>query len=83
MRTAPARKPREAPPPAPYLRSPNGVPARLKRTSRTTIDGRWLYRLDYGNVIGTQEWTLEQLVAMPGVRWMQRRPKDLNEPEQP
>lgn len=76
------RKPREEPPPAPYLRSSGGVPARLKRTSRTDPTGRlWLYRLDYGDVVGSQEWTVPQLVALDGVKWYQRCPSDLREIE--
>jgi hypothetical protein len=76
------RKPREEPPPAPYIRSASGTPARLKRTSRTDPTGRlWLYRLDYGDVVGTQEWTLPQLLALDGVRWLKRCPSDLVERE--
>tara|TARA_S200002703_G_scaffold113229_1_gene98735 strand:+ start:3736 stop:3945 length:210 start_codon:yes stop_codon:yes gene_type:complete len=36
------------------------VGAKLKKTSRTR-DGLWLYRLDYGNIVGNQEWTLPDL----------------------
>ena len=55
------RKPREAPPPHPYVVSNHAkVGARIKKTSRTR-DGLWLYRLDYGNIVGTQEWTLPEL----------------------
>ena len=55
------RKPREAPPPHPYIVSNYAkVGARIKKTSRTR-DGLWLYRLDYGNIVGTQEWTLPEL----------------------
>lgn len=70
------RKPREAPPPAKYVRSVGGVPARVKKTSKTTDDGRWLYRLDYGNVVGTQLWTLSELEAS-GVKWLKIKPRDL------
>lgn len=75
-----SRKPREEPPPAPYLRSKNGTAAQLRRTSHTDLTGRlWLYRLDYGDVVGTQTWTLPELLALDGVRWLQRRPKELKE----
>ena len=68
------RKPREAPPPAPYLVSLHGhVGARLKKTSRTR-DGMWLYRLDYGNVVGTQEWTLPELERI--AKWRKNPPHD-------
>ena len=62
MRRQPRRrKPREAPPPHPYIVSNNVcVGARLKKTSRTR-NGLWLYRLDYGNIVGTHEWTLPDL----------------------
>jgi len=77
-----ARKPREQPPQGPYLRSRNGVPARLRKTTRTDPTGRlWLYRLDYGNVVGTQEWTVPELEKLDGVRWLQRCPPDLRELE--
>ena len=76
----PGRKPREEPPPAPYLRSAGGTPAEIRKTTRTDPTGRlWLYRLHYGVVLGTREWTLPQLLALPGVRWLQRRPSDLVE----
>lgn len=73
-------KPREEPPPGPYLRSAGGTPAELHRTTRTDHTGRlWIFRLDYGNVLGTQEWTLPQLLQLPGLTWLQRRPRDLPE----
>lgn len=76
-REEPKRKPREAPPPGWFLRSKGGTPAELVRTSRTTSDGRWLYRLRYNETTGSQEWTSEQLQALDGVRWFDRRPKGL------
>lgn len=79
------RKPREEPPPAPYLRSCNGTPARVRKTSRVDITGRlWLYRLDYGDVVGSQEWTMPQLLQLADegkLRWLQRCPSDLREIE--
>jgi len=61
MRRRPRRKPRETPPPHPYIVSNYAnVGAKIKKTSRTR-DGLWLYRLDYGNIVGTQEWTLPEL----------------------
>lgn len=71
------RKPQEAPPPAPFVRSCSGTPARLRRTSRTDATGRlWLYRLDYGDVVGTRTWTLPELQALD-LQWLKRRPRDL------
>lgn len=61
MRRGQRRKPREAPPPHPYVVSNRAsVGARIKKTGYTR-DGLWLYRLDYGNIVGTQEWTLPEL----------------------
>jgi len=80
MMPAKTRKPREAPPPGDYVRSTGGTPARLRRTSRTTSDGRWLYRLDFGSVVGSQEWTVADLEAA-GVRWLRRRPTELRDSE--
>jgi len=55
------RKRREAPPPHPYIVSIHGrVGAKIKKTSYTR-DGLWLYRLDYGNIVGNQMWTLPEL----------------------
>jgi len=76
MRPEQKRKSREAPPPGKYARSRGGTAAEIVRTSRLSPDGRWLYRLWYGEVLGSREWTLAELEAL-GLRWMTRRPSGL------
>lgn len=68
------RKPREAPPPAQFIRSCSGTVARLRRTAKRTSGGLWLYRLCYGDVVGHQYWTVADLQAA-GVQWLRRRPR--------
>ena len=70
-------KPREPKPPASFLRSRAGTPAKVCRTARTDARGRWLYRLRYSySVLGSRTWTLEALLDLRA-RWIQKKPSDL------
>jgi hypothetical protein len=67
-------KPREPRPPGKWVRSKTGVYAKLVKTSQTTSDGLWYYRLRYEDgVVGQPCWTVAKLDAA-GVRWLRRRP---------
>ncbi len=72
------RKQPEPPPPGQFIRSKNGTPARLIKTSHYDEHDEWLYRLDYGPVTGHATWSLSALKAS-GVTFLDERPDDLPE----
>ena len=70
------RAPREAPPPSRWGRSrPSGTYFEVTGGRKRNAAGRKLYRLRYFDpeIRGTQEWTLEELLASCP-RWLQNKP---------
>jgi hypothetical protein len=53
------RKQRTAPPPTVWWRSKNGIPFRIRKTSKINSADEWLFRCDFGNIVGNS------LVAWP------------------
>lgn len=72
------RKQPEPPPPGQFIRSKNGTPARLVKTSNYDEHDEWLYRLDYGRVTGKSLWSIAQLLGQK-CTFLDERPDDLPE----
>lgn len=71
-----SRKQTEPTPPGEYIRSRSGRPARLVRTRHINAEDQWLYRLDYGPVVGTQTWSISDMEDQ-GFTFSNVRPNDL------
>lgn len=63
-------------PPQRYLRSKQGQSAEVIRTTVRDLDGFWLYKLWYGDIMGNGRYTLAELLAW-NVRWCKNKPADL------
>ena len=74
------RKESETSPPGQFMRTHNGKPCELVKTTKLSPAGTWYYRLWYGTVIGNQHWTLDEL-KQNAKQWYKRCPKDLVEKE--
>lgn len=74
------RKQREAPPPSKWIRTRGGRHCEVVKTSKVAPSGVWYYRLWYGDVLGHQLWTLQDLNDS-GVRWLKNRPRNLRKRE--
>ena len=62
------RKQRTAAPPSIWWRSKNGVPFKIRKTSQINDADEWLYRCDFGNIVGNgrASWTdLERNGCVP------------------
>lgn len=79
--TPSGNKPREKPPPGMFIRTRGGMPGELRRTKHTTTDGRWLFRVWFGDVTGSTLWTVESL-ENEGVTFLKRHPRDLRSREE-
>ena len=83
-----ARRKRKQPTPAPptiWWRSPvYKRPFKLKKTSEINAADEWLYRADYGNVVGTDMWSWTDLERQ-GCTPLDEQPDDwqLSEKRQP
>lgn len=47
----------------------------LKRTNQINDADEWLYKADFGNIIGTGKWSLTDL-AKDGVTYLEDQPDD-------
>lgn len=74
-RKSEGRKQREAAPPSRWIRSSSGMPAKLVKTAGVNEADEWLYRLDYGDIIGNQLWSLTDL-EKTGVTFLDDQPAD-------
>ena len=72
------RKPPEPAPPSMWIKSKSGTYARLVRTTQRRGD-RWLYRLEYREVRGTNLWTLDE-ITLWAAKWLTRAPKNWRKP---
>lgn len=55
LKAAAKRKGRKQPTPAPpsiWWRSKNGLPFKIKKTSQINDADEWLYKCDFGNIVG-------------------------------
>lgn len=69
------RKQRETPPPSLWWRSVNGTPFRIRKTSKVNDADEWLYRCDFGNIVGNQLWSWHDL-ERDGCRPLKKQPRD-------
>ena len=69
------RKQREAPPPSSWCRSKNGTPFLLKKTNQVNEADEWLYRADFGNLVGNDSWSITDL-EKNGVVFLDGQPSD-------
>ena len=69
------RKQPEAPPPSVWWRSKNGIPFKIKRTQHYNCSDEWLYRPDFGDILGTGSWSWSDLIR-EGCEPLDEQPTD-------
>lgn len=69
------RKQREAAPPTKWMRSKTGKPFKLVKTQGVNAADEWMYRLDYGDIVGNQLWSISDLEAV-GAYFIDDQPSD-------
>jgi len=55
------RKQAEPPPPSLWMRSKNGLAFKLKKTKHFNDADEWLYRTDFGDIVGNTLWSISDL----------------------
>jgi len=69
------RKQRTSPPPSIWWRSANGLPFKIRKTRHINDADEWLYRCDFGDIVGTALFAWPDLESQ-GCASLEDQPRD-------